>query len=109
MVHPLVGYYEWSLNLGKVGYAVLGKNGYSEGVDKLGQAVVDLGVEVIRSSGKYYAETVVILAVLYDLLTAFFYKRPNSVSLGKCRVYGLGYLFRGNLGMVLEFTEKSVF
>ena len=53
MVHPLIGYDERTFRLRQMGDGVLGQNSYIIGSDQLRDTVVDLRVNMVRTTCKY--------------------------------------------------------
>ena len=52
MIHPLVGYDKRTFRLRKVGNGILSKDSDTVGIDQLRNTVVDLGINMVRTSGK---------------------------------------------------------
>ena len=78
MVHPLVGDNQWALNLTEMTDRVLGQNCHSIGSDELRDSVVDLRIDVIRTTGEhdsvfamFFQPCDCLLAILLHILAGF--------------------------------------
>ena len=61
MVHPLVVHAQIALQLTQMRHGILGEHGHTIAADKLGQRMVDLGVNVVGTARQHDAVTVVLL------------------------------------------------
>ena len=68
VVHPLVDDANRTLGLHQMRERILGKDRKAKARDELGQGVVDLGVVMVRTTGKHDAVTAVVLDPLESLL-----------------------------------------
>ena len=68
--HPLVTHPQWTFQQigSQMGHRVLGEHRHAQGVDHLGDAVMDLGIDVVGASGQHDAGHVVGTHVLQCLL-----------------------------------------
>ena len=68
MVHPLVQHGERTLDRCQVGDAVLRKHSHAEGIDQFRDSVIDLGINVVGTSGKDDAVSAGLLQIVQDFL-----------------------------------------
>ena len=84
MIHPLIHYNKWSLQIAKVWYGILCKNADTVGVNKLWNTMVDFRINVIWTSGKNYTTAAIFFHIFENFLALFLHLKTSHCQLFPC-------------------------
>ena len=108
MVHPLVYDPQGTLHLAEMRYRILREYSHSVRCDELGDAVIDLRIYMVRTSGEHYAAPFVFLYPSDSLFTLRGDLRSKGSLLVPGIKYGTDYLLRIYLGQSLDQSRIDI-
>ena len=106
MVHPLVRYVQRPVHLGEVGDGILCQHGNSVRIDQFRNSMVDLGVDVVRTSAEYNSGTSCLCQISEDFLTLVLNVFSYAVEFLKGRTHSVVDLRRVNIVFFTQLFKK---